>query len=89
MKYRKKPVIVEAWQYLGGISIASPQWVQDAWSDRKLYFSGKKLFVRSWESDMLVSPNDYVIKGVMGELYPCKPVAFRETYEPVREGKRA
>lgn len=42
------------------------------------------LMIRTLEGDMRVSPGDFVIKGVQGEFYPCKPDIFAETYEPAR-----
>jgi hypothetical protein len=41
--------------------------------------------IATLEGDMMVSENDWVIKGVKGELYPCKPDIFEMTYEPVEE----
>ena len=60
-KYRKKPVIIEA------------------------YKTDKKLVIHTLEGDMVASPGDYVITGVNGEKYPCKPDIFEKTYEPVED----
>lgn len=90
MKFRKKPVMVEAEQYLGPTSIPSPGpmpttpagvvWrVFDSTGDRYPC-------IETLEGRMVVSPGDWVITGVKGERYPCKPDIFAATYEPVKEG---
>lgn len=61
MKYRKKPIIIEA------------------------YRTERKLVIRTLEGDMVASPGDYIITGVRGEQYPCKPDVFEAIYEPVEE----
>lgn len=43
---------------------------------------GNKLVIPTLEGDLIASKNDYIIKGVQGEYYPCKPDIFSETYEP-------
>ena len=73
-KYRKKPVIIEAEQYLPGGPI--PAGVVSQWGE---------LFVLTLEGNMKVSPGDWVITGVAGEKYPCKNDIFLATYEPVEE----
>ena len=45
----------------------------------------KGLVIKTIEGDHLASWNDYIIKGVAGELYPCKADIFKATYEPVNE----
>lgn len=70
-----------------------PQWAIDAHFNGVLTFGEYnkgcpcELFVKTLEGDMLVSVNDYIIKGVMGELYPCKPNIFEMTYELVKKEK--
>lgn len=44
-----------------------------------------KLIIPTLEGEMCASKGDYIIKGVLGELYPCKPEAFKETYDKVEE----
>lgn len=89
-KYRKKPVIVEAFQYDGNILIDTngktniPQWIVQAFKDKILYYGTQgHLFVQTLEGTMIVSKNDYIIQGVNGELYPCKPDIFEKTYERI------
>lgn len=74
--YRKKPVDVEAIQYTGGN-------LDDIlnFCGNKAYYMDTHLFIISLEGDMVASVNDYIIKGVQGEFYPCKPDIFEETYD--------
>jgi hypothetical protein len=58
-KFRKKPVVVEAYQ------------------------TDKKEVIHTLEGDMIASPGDWIITGVHGEKYPCKPDIFEKTYEKV------
>lgn len=91
MKYRKKPVVVEAFQFDGDFMNAKgkyyvPEWAVNAHKQGILFFKGPELYVKTLEGIMHVEHLDYVIKGVQGELYPCKPDIFEKTYEKV-EGK--
>lgn len=47
------------------------------------YQTDKKIVIHTLEGDMTASPGDYIITGVNGEKYPCKPDIFARTYEPV------
>lgn len=91
MKYRKKPVIVEVYHYrkpLYELDVFNnlPDWMKQARQNRTLYYDYKaELFIKTLEGDERVSVGDYIIKGVHGELYPCKPDVFEETYEKVDE----
>jgi len=85
-RYQKKPVIIEAYKYKD-ISTedtnAYPSWILQALADGVIYFTGKQMFIKTLEGDHLVRDNDMIIKGVKGELYPCKPDIFELTYEKV------
>jgi len=83
-KYRKKPRVVEAVRW--NESVVAFELVV-SWAGDKYAFkmSGEGLLIRTLEGDMLAGPGDWIIKGVKGELYPCKPDIFAETYEPVEE----
>ena len=88
MKYRKKPVVIDAWQFVGNVEdelraiiskppfkflpVPTPDGTQSI-----------NLFIETLEGNMLVSPGDYIIRGVAGEYYACKPDIFEKTYEPV------
>ena len=78
-KYRKKPVVIEAVQY----NLSNKNEIVE-WSKgiiRKKLTSG--LVCETLEGNMVISPFDFVIKGVNGEFYPCKPDIFEKTYEEV------
>ena len=85
--YRKKPVLVEAWQWPGNdVLTGSPDWVRNALNRRILWFSHDSLntlvlVIWTLEGNMFVRPSDWIIRGVAGELYPCKPEIFVQTYE--------
>ena len=94
-KYRKKPVEIEAVQY--GVNEYAdspytfpelPDWLRAAIDDGTIVgdFRGEDywyLVIKTLEGDMTVSPDDWIIRGVQGELYPCKPDIFAATYEEV------
>ena len=89
MKYRKKPVVVEAIQWNGDNLAEVINFV-----DRKvllynfLRFENHEeieLMIETLEGNHLVTKGDYIIKGVKGEFYPCKPDIFEQTYEMVGE----
>lgn len=94
-KYRKKPVEIEAFQYAGHLRDSSgrlcvPEWAIEAFENGTLMFMSLSplhppcdLYVRTLEGDMHARVGDYIIKGVNGELYPCKPDIFEKTYEKV------
>ena len=88
MKYRKKPVVIEAIQWNGNNLKEVKNFV-----DEKVllcdYPRGNheqvELRIETLEGDHLVTKGDYIIKGVKGEFYPCKPDIFEQTYEMVGE----
>lgn len=90
MKYRKKPVEVEAIQWTGN-TIEIKNFCGDKCSydvNDSAWQVGKgvpheELIIHTLEGDMKASRNDYIIKGINGEVYPCKPDIFEKTYEKV------
>jgi hypothetical protein len=80
MKYRKKPVIVEAKQWDGSKKSATEllHWI---FPDIEEDSEANELTIDTLEGKMRVSPGDFVIKGIKGEFYPCKPDIFNATYE--------
>lgn len=92
MKYRKKPVVIEAVQWNGNpievqrfCQTAKVEVLNDAAWKVGIAAPSVKVVVPTLEGDMEVSFGDFVIKGVNGEFYPCKPDVFKKTYEPVDE----
>ena len=85
MKYRKKPVVVEAVQWDGKYStLENLKGIHITYSvhSRKERLKVLDLKIKTLEGDMMVNLGDYIIKGVKGEFYPCKPDIFEMTYEP-------
>ena len=89
MKFIKKRVVVEAVHWNGIKVSETPEWILEALNSGVLVRFGDKVQVRTLEGVMTASPGDYIIKGVDGELYPCKPDIFEKTYEKVEEGKES
>lgn len=96
LKFRKKPVVIEAFQMTEEhweSNAAWPEWMHRAWQLERetlgsLYPTKSKTGDRvpsigTLEGQHLVSLGDWIIQGVKGELYPCKPDIFEATYEPV------
>ena len=86
MKFRKKPVVIDAVQWTGdnlgevfdGLNMQHMEL-------RSIYpgAASGMLYVRTLEGEMRADKNDWILRGVRGELYPCKPDIFSETYERV------
>lgn len=86
MQYRKKPVIIEAVQHPFNMPDAPngvPDWLMEAWKSGVLFTRDGSTFVKTLEGEHKVSYGDFIIRGVKGELYPCKPDIFEATYETV------
>lgn len=81
-KFRKKPVEIEAWQ--NGSDEKQPLWfIQAAVSGTVVANADRTLTIKTLEGDHLAQPDDWIICGVKGELYPCKPDIFAATYDRV------
>ena len=103
MKYRKKPVVIEAVQWFPpgdprhdpsmvthrkGNTVDPPDYLQpgDLYKFSSIPGMGDDVYmVRTLEGPMRVSPGDWIITGVKGERYACKPDIFALTYEPVND----
>jgi hypothetical protein len=103
-KFRKKPVVVEAFQMTEASRWAMtewPRWIHEAWNKRwpepgaiapmervppcGVPGHGDRLVISTLEGVHAVNHGDYIIQGVKGELYPCKPDIFDATYERVED----
>lgn len=85
-KYRKKPVIIEAIQWDGKSQKKLLEFLGDTRLQQTCTISmDKTLEIHTLEGIMKANVNDWIIKGVKGELYPCKPDIFEVTYELVAE----
>ena len=80
MKFRKKPITVEAIQFTGHNDIECMKFCPIATDPIDRVAS---LLIPTLEGIMKCNIGDWIIKGVKGELYPCKPDVFEATYEPV------
>ena len=80
-KYRKKPVIVEAVIWTGNNIDEVKELAKSA--VEHIIFVDNNLYIETLEGNMNVSIGDYIIKGIAGEFYPCKPDIFKQTYETV------
>ena len=89
-KYRKKPVVIEAMQFKNvstGIEI-------QLWAERSSHkvslqyaedtdpLANIRMLIETLEGLMIAQPGDWIIRGIKGEFYPCKPDIFEATYEP-------
>jgi hypothetical protein len=87
MKYRKKPVLIEARQWDGAVLAATGiiDWVLANGGTaryRNDAVTTPRIAIDTLEGTMYASPGDWIIQGVQGEFYPCKPDIFAATYEP-------
>ena len=76
-QFRKKPVVIQAMQWNGPPDDAELARFAGHWVS-----IGAEVYITTPEGCMRVSPGDWIIKGVKGEFYPCKPDIFAATYEP-------
>ena len=94
MKYRKKPVVIDAIQWNG----KNHQEMFDFLTNYDMSTLGENfyidhdkieggLIIKTLEGEHLASIGDYIIKGVKGEFYPCKPDIFEQTYEELKGGE--
>ncbi|EES48010.1 hypothetical protein [Clostridium botulinum] len=80
MKYRKKPVIIEAVQFTGNNTLEVIEFI----GQQDLSIDSNAVLIPTLEGTMRADINDFIIKGVNGEFYPCKPYIFEKTYEVVK-----
>lgn len=89
-EFRKKPVIIEAFKF-GKETL--PIWAKEAFKNRLIehtmpispLLETKCVEIKTLEGTMKAEYGDYIIKGIKGEIYPCKPDIFEQTYEPVEQ----
>lgn len=84
-KYRKKPVVIDAWQWLGQPFAQWPAWLQIAGTKQHPSVEVdhlRRIYIPTLEGMMRGELQDWIIRGVNGEVYPCKPDIFEQTYEP-------
>jgi hypothetical protein len=81
-RFRKKPVVIDAVQWTGDLS-ALRQWCAEIGASFPGGPNGDSIEIFTPEGMMTASPGDFIIRGVKGEFYPCKPDIFAATYEAV------
>lgn len=83
MKFRKKPVVIEAFR-LGekGEPTPAPAWFP---SPKRKNITKNGIIIETLEGNHLALWGDWIIKGINGEFYPCKPDIFDKTYEKVED----
>ncbi len=77
-QYRKKPIVIEAVQFNGDIEVLR----LFCWQAR--FTQDNRVVIPTPEGQMECKPKDWVIKGIQGEFYPCKPDIFEASYEEVK-----
>lgn len=93
MRYRKRPVVIESFQL--GVDFI-PDWFMDAVTANEVILHGlssgfnhvpdTNADIHTLEGWHHANYGDYIIRGVKGEIYPCKPDIFQMTYEPEKDG---
>lgn len=89
MRFRKRPVEVEAVPCREALRAfatdwdALPTWLASVYELGGVVPTPDGVYLPTLEGSMLASPDDWIICGVQGEVYPCKPDIFAATYEPV------
>lgn len=84
--YRKKPVVVEAVRVSEALAAARddwqalPEWLREAYERGEVIFAPGFVYVKTLEGSLSAGREDWIIRGIKGELYPCKPDIFAETY---------
>lgn len=90
-KFRKKPVVIEARCFSTNNENGSPtmdaivNWVNQGKDVNGAWHNSTSIFIRTLEGEMRAEVGDYIICGVKGEFYPCKPDIFTATYDAVDE----
>jgi hypothetical protein len=80
MKYRKKPVVIDAIQFTDAVTVM--QWVESFEGEiPTIAYRSDGIVIATLEGQMRADPDDWIIRGVQGKFYPCKPDIFEATYE--------
>ena len=92
MKFRKKPVVIEAMQFTDLDSYLKIfEWMKACGDThalaKEVRYSTPIMLLQTLEGTMAANPGDWIIRGVKGEFYPCKPDIFESTYERVEDTK--
>lgn len=87
--FRKKPVVVEAFPAYELLDHAEHNWselpecLRAEYEKGNVVFGANEIYITTLEGQMTAQKRDWVIRGVKGEFYPCKPEIFEATYERI------
>lgn len=88
-KFRKKPVVIEAMCFTTNNEVNSPtmdaivNWMNQGKEKPNAWHNSTNIYIYTLEGEMRADVGDWIIQGVNGEFYPCKPDIFAKTYEEV------
>jgi hypothetical protein len=91
MKFRKRPVVIEAIRCRDAIQKFKndwkgiPDWLAAAYEKGGMVVTDQGIYLPTLEGTMLANPDDWIICGISSEVYPCKPDIFEATYEHVQD----
>lgn len=92
MKFKKRSIVVEAITVCRMLELMDenyhelPQWVIGGYENKVIIIDdGNQVYINTLEGQMKAQSDDWIIRGVKGELYPCKPDIFNQTYIEVEE----
>lgn len=87
--FAKRPIVIEAVPAREALHAAAqdwsalPEWLKEAYEAGEIVFAADGVHIRTLEGVMRADPDDWIISGVKGEIYPCKPDVFAATYERI------
>ena len=90
-KWRKKPIVIDAFLWTGDeAQTEDPEWAVEAIKAGDIIFVNEftenvEMHIRTFEGWITGSQGDYIIQGIQGEIYPCKPDIFKATYDKVEK----
>jgi hypothetical protein len=86
MKYRKKPLVIDAYKLHSIDCLDCPKWLRELFNNLELCeLHADHITIKTLEGWMIAQKGDYIIKGIKDEIYPCKPDIFEASYERVEE----
>lgn len=83
MKYRKKPIVIDAVLWEGSVKAEQAIRKLAEGAGSVFFYQNQTIGIDTLEGTMLASLGDWIIRGIKGEIYPCKPDIFEATYEDV------
>jgi len=82
-KYRKKPIVIAALQFVDNVEELEAFVGEELYGNMNGAGKVQELIIPTLEGEMTATKGDFIIKGIRGEFYPCKPEIFNETYDEV------